>query len=197
MPRKRNRKPSPPEDTRLKPGQSGNPNGRPRKSRARRPDESPVQMLLSEPITTDNGDTISMEDGCRLRLLEQALAGDRKALRTVTGRVLKRERARRKLARQRAPEPRCEFRFVQADQRAADDAMLVLRIAEEVNPHAEFNPDFPLAEDEPRHLRLNPKVVQKALSRRRGGERLSDIDLNLIKKLTTRADEVRWPKGRK
>ena len=44
-------------------------------------------------------------------------------------------------------------------------------------------------------LLLEPWAVQAALSRRRGGERLTDKEVAEIKRCTRDAGSLRWPRG--
>jgi len=69
----------PPEHGRFKPGQSGNPNGRPKKSRNAK---TIIRRVLDSTVTVREGDhtpTVSKLEGIILRQVEGALKGDPKA----------------------------------------------------------------------------------------------------------------------
>jgi GTP-dependent phosphoenolpyruvate carboxykinase len=51
------------------------------------------------------------------------------------------------------------------------------------------------SDDEYERLLLEPWAVQAALSRRRGGSRLTDKDVIDIKRCTRDAGALRWPRG--
>ena len=66
----------PPEHGRFKPGQSGNPNGRPKKSRNAK---TIIRRVLDSTVTVREGDrtrTVSKLEGIILRQVEGALKGD-------------------------------------------------------------------------------------------------------------------------
>jgi hypothetical protein len=70
----------PPKHTRFKPGQSGNPNGRPKGHRNFKTD---VVDMLKTPVTVrENGRArqVSTQEATLLRLRERALGGDQRAL---------------------------------------------------------------------------------------------------------------------
>lgn len=67
-------------DTRFKPGQSGNPNGRPRGSGA-------VGKLREDLMKAWEGQAEDGSDGIRAKLIEQAKAGEAWAIRIVAERV--------------------------------------------------------------------------------------------------------------
>ena len=70
----------PPKTTRFKPGQSGNPKGRPAKARNFKSDviktlETPIRL-----VKDGKPQTVSTQEGVLLRLREKALKGDARAL---------------------------------------------------------------------------------------------------------------------
>ena len=74
------------------------------------------------------------------------------------------------------------------DPENADAALLILGIASR-NPERQA-PDF-----EGEQLLLEPWAVQAALSRRRGGKRLSEKEQAEIRRCSRDADSLRWPRG--
>ena len=82
----------PPESTRFKPGQSGNPNGRPTSSRASR--ASAFEVIVEKTLTVDDGGgtrEITVEEALQQRTYRDALAGKRMAQREVMKWIMKRE----------------------------------------------------------------------------------------------------------
>lgn len=80
--------------TRFKPGQSGNPNGRPRK--LRRPDISAFEIVLDKRMTATIGGIergLTVEEVLQQQTLRDALAGKRMAIRKVLKMIEKRETA--------------------------------------------------------------------------------------------------------
>jgi hypothetical protein len=70
----------------------------------------------------------------------------------------------------------------------ADAALLILGIADH-NPHRQ-GPGF-----DGEQLRLEPWAVQLALTRRRGGTRLTEKQQAEIRRCTRDPHKVRWPRG--
>lgn len=167
------------EDTRFKPGQSGNPAGRPK---ARRPNISAFEIVLDKRMTaTIGGKTreLTVEEALQQQTLKDALAGKRMAIRKVLKMIEKREAA---LAKKRGS-PRSPVK-VERHHYAhnANQAMRILGIAE---PDPEF---------ESRRWKLHRSAVQAALSRP-GSRKLEGKDISNVKLFTFDAAAIRWPKG--
>ena len=74
------------------------------------------------------------------------------------------------------------------DSDNADTALLLLGIAA-------HNPDRAERGKDRAQLLLEPWAVQPALRRRRGGHRLTDKQLEEIRRCTREPDSLRWPRG--
>jgi hypothetical protein len=153
-------------------GQSGNPNGRPRK---RRPNVSAFDIVFDKRLTiTENGveRELTVDEALQLQTYQAALKGSKLAVRQV----LKMIESREKALKTNAPraEPKRSPAVVSYDSDSANEAMLLLDILC-------HNPDDVLR-DGPRPLLVQPWAVQAALSR--PGRRKSDLagerDLNLF-----------------
>lgn len=107
-------------------GQSGNPNGRPRK---RRPNVSAFDIVVDKRLTvTQNGEEreLTVDEALQLQTYQAALGGSRLAVRAVLKMIEKREQALKRLAPvvEREP-PRVTVSY---DSDSANDAMLLLGI---------------------------------------------------------------------
>lgn len=166
--------------TRFKPGQSGNPKGRPRKPR--RPDVSAFEIVLDKRMTATIGGKereLTVEEVLQQQTLKDALAGKRMAIRKVLKMIEKREAALAK----KTPQQRYPMTFELhhcADN--ANEAMRVLRIAE---PEAAF----------PSRWKVNSWATQAALSRP-GTRKFAEKDVKDIKFFTFDPEVLRWPRGR-
>jgi hypothetical protein len=165
--------------TRFKPGQSGNPNGRPRKPR--RPDVSAFEIVLDKRMTATIGGKereLTIEEVLQQQTLKDALAGKRMAIRKVLKMIEKREAALAK----RSPAQRHPVKFELhhcADN--ANEAMRILGIAE---PDAEF----------PSRWKVHSWATQAALSRP-GNRKFDEKDVKDIKFFTFISEKLRWPRG--
>ena len=74
------------------------------------------------------------------------------------------------------------------DPTNADEALLILGIAAR-------NPDRQQFESKREWLLLEPWAVQAALSRRRGGSKLTEEEIEDIRRCTRDAATLRWPRG--
>lgn len=167
-------------DTRFKPGQSGNPKGRPRKPR--RPNLSAFEIILDKTLlTTRDGKSreASVEEALQQQTLKDALAGKRMAIRKVLKMIEKREVA---LAKKNRPRETPVKMVTHHDADNANEAMRILGIAE-------ADPSYP------NRWRLNAWAAQAALSRP-GRKKLRKRDVESIKLFTSDADTLRWPPGR-
>jgi len=171
-------------DTQFKPGQSGNPRGRPRK---RRPNVSAFDIILDKSLTvSQNGieRELTIDEALELQTYQAALKGSRMAIRQVLRMIEKREIALAK----RNPHPSFAVKMVhEYTSDNANRAMVILGIAS----HDEGPDDRPV---ERRTLRLEAWATQAALSRpgRRKFERRA-ANINLF---TRDADTLRWPRHR-
>jgi len=167
-------------------GRSGNPNGRPKTSRA--PNGSAFEVLMEKTLTVaDRGGTrkITLEEALQRRTYQDALAGRRMAMREVVKWIIKREAWLAK----HTPTAKQPFTVLKEHNPSnADAALVLLGIAA---PHpARAKIGGARAE-----LLLEPWAAQAALRRRRGGQRLTDQECEEIRRCTRNADSLRWPRG--
>lgn len=177
----------PPAATRFRKGQSGNPKGRPRKAKA--VSSSAFDVIVDRTLTvTRDGvvSEVSVEEALLHRTYQDAIAGKRLARREVLKMIAKREKARADRDGKRSP--KIERLYETVDPRNANTALLLLGIAcRDVS--------WPQGLDDPtERLLLEPWAVQAAISRRRGGSRLSERDVETIKRCTRDAETLRWPR---
>jgi hypothetical protein len=167
-------------------GRSGNLKGRPRKSRD--PTPSAFEVLVEKTLTvTDRGGTreITVEEALQRRTYQDALAGKRMAIREVKKWIIKREAW---LAKREAKPPEPKAIRISPDADNADAALVLLGIATPNPTRKDFGADQA-------QLLLEPWAVQAALSRRRGGERLTEHELDEVRRCTRDAGTLRWPRG--
>jgi hypothetical protein len=166
-------------------GQSGNPNGRPRK---RRPDVSAFDILIDKRLTvTQDGveRELTIDEALQLQTYQAALKGSKMAVRAVLKMIEKREVALVKLAPVPSTGPRLE---VEGDSDNADEAMLLLGIAAYDAPPERMGPGG-------RRLKLATWAAQAAISRP-GRRSLSDRDHGDMKLFVFDAGKLRWPRGK-
>jgi hypothetical protein len=168
-------------------GQSGNPKGRPRKQIAP-PDRtrSAFEIVLEKRMTVTQGGVdqeLSVEEALQLRTYQNALAGNRLAQREVLKMIAKREKAIADSGHR--TEPSVTLKMEPTEPRDADAAMCLLGIAAPDKSREEHNPDA---------LLLEPWAVQAALSRRRGGTALTELDVPEIERCTRAPETLRWPR---
>ena len=134
----------------------------------------------------DQGGTreITVEEALQQRTYRDALAGKGMAQREVVRWIMKREAW---LAEHVPKAPRLVINYLY-DSDNADSALLLLGIAA-------HNPDRAGRRKDRAHLLLEPWAVQAALRRRRGGHRLTDKQLEEIRRCTREPDSLRWPRG--
>lgn len=167
-------------DTRFKPGQSGNPKGRPPKPR--RPNISAFEIVLDKRLSATVGGKereLTVEEVLQQQTLKDALAGKRMAIRKVLKMIEKREAA---LAKKSGPPPRKISMEMHHNSDNANEAMQILGIAEP-NP------------DQPYRWKVNAWATQAALSRP-GRKKFSAKEVADIKFFTNNPDTLRWPRGR-
>jgi hypothetical protein len=168
-------------------GHSGNLGGRP-KSRA--PRSSAFDIVVEKTIiVTYHGIAreISAEEALQQRTYQDAMAGKGMAIRTVLKWMEKRDAWLEKHA-QRATPPAAVTSRISPDPDNADTALLLLEVAA-VNPKRKESAKKRVP------LLLEPWAVQAALSRRRGGQRLTQNERDEIRRCTRDADVLRWPRG--
>jgi Family of unknown function (DUF5681) len=166
-------------------GRSGNPNGRPKRSRV--PKASAFEVLMDKTFTvTDRGGgtrEITMEEALQQRTFQDALAGKQMAVREVMKWIIKREAWLAK-HEPKAPTPL----LISYDPDNADAALVLLGIAAPDAARADLRA-------EQAQLLLEPWAVQAALGRRRGTRRLTEQELKKVRSSTRDADTLRWPQG--
>ena len=168
-------------------GRSGNLKGRP--TTARVPNGSAFEVLVEKTLTVANrgGTTreIPVEEALQQRTYQDALAGKRMAMREVVKWIIKREAWLTK----HEPKARQPILFItNPDPDNADAALVLLGIAAPNPAHANSG-----AERAP--LLLEPWAVQAALRRRRGGQRLTEKELEKVRRCTRNPETLRWPRG--
>lgn len=153
-------------------GQSGNPSGRPK---ARRPNISAFDIIFDKTLTaTQNGVAreLTVDEALQLQTYQDALKGNKMAVRAVLKMIEKRETAIAKLARAHPPSVAYQFEH---DADNANEAMFLLGIAEDYLPaglpHGHRRPMF------------KTWATQAALSRP-GRRALSERDIESIKRDT-------------
>jgi hypothetical protein len=149
----------PPAATRFRKGHSGNPKGRPRKSRTDA--VSAFDIVIDRTLTlTHDGKLreVTLEEALQHRTYREALSGNRSARREVLRMIAKREQWLAK----KQPQQRSIKRLIEpSDPTNAHAALLLLGIAER---DTRWNdPKEPYE-----RLLLQPWAAQAALSRRRG-----------------------------
>lgn len=168
-------------DTRFRPGQSGNPAGRPK---ARRPHVSAFDIVFDQTLTVKQSGIereLSIDEALELQTYQAALKGSRLAVRKVLKMIEKREIALTAMVK---PEPglmKLEMHYTSDN---AHEAMRLLGIAEP-------DPQLPSA-----RWKLHTWAAQAALSRP-GRKVLEDKVIKDVKFFTFDADRLRWPKGRR
>jgi hypothetical protein len=169
--------------TRFKPGQSGNPKGRPRKAKAPKT-ESAFDVLQDRRITAriDGHDReLTVREALLHKTYQDALGGSPMAIRAILKMIIDQDA---KLAPQRRllPEICCEF----PDPAGVDQALVILGIATQMAG--------PAKSDTARSLQLTSWAVNSSLQRKHAA-RLSDKDVLELKGHTEDPDAVHWPRG--
>ena len=179
----------PPKGKRFRKGMSGNPSGRPKNER--QPDSaSAFEVVLDKtlPIVQDgNTREVAVEEALQHKTYQDAISGNRSAQRKVLTMIDKRNKyltTRNK----KAWKPQIETKMESSDPTNADEALLILGIATRDPDRQGFGADRD-------QLKLEPWAVQTALSRRRGGSKLTERQIEEIKRSTRAAASLRWPRG--
>ncbi|MEL1251183.1 DUF5681 domain-containing protein [Aurantiacibacter gilvus] len=165
--------------TRFKPGQSGNPRGRPK---ARRPHNSAFDIIFDKTLTVTQGGRereLTIDEALELQTYQAALKGSRMAIRKVLKMIEKRELA----LRTRAPTQAHEVKFAHHhNSDNANEAMRILGIADKDPSH-------------PMRWKVHAWATQAALSRP-GRRRFTEPEVREIKFFTFDSEALRWPPGR-
>jgi hypothetical protein len=168
-------------------GRSGNLKGRPTSSRPSH--ASALDVVVEKTLTVAHqGGTreITMEEALQQRTYRDAVAGKRMAQREVLKWIMKHEVW---LAKHAPQAPRSTItRHISPDPDNADAALLLLGIATPNPARADIGADRA-------QLLLEPWAAQAALGRRRGGQRLTDSELDAIRRCTRNPNSLRWPRG--
>ena len=166
-------------------GQSGNPGGRPK---ARRPHVSAFDIIFDKTLTaTQNGveRELTVDEALQHQTYQDALKGNKMAVRAVLKMIEKREVALRKSA----PKPlsgQAKVRIAH-DTHSADEALMLLQIICR-------NPDA--GHDEgPRPFFVETWAAQAAISRP-GHANLNDRTRGHLNLFVNGYAKLRWPRGR-
>jgi Family of unknown function (DUF5681) len=170
-------------------GRSGNPKGRPKKSREAK--GSAFQVLLDKTLTVpDRGGTreILFEKALQLRTFQNALDGKAMAIREVLKWIRKREAW---LAKHQ-PEAHKPIPLLHSpDPDNADAALVLLGIAAPNPIYEDLDPsEIPSRA----WLLLEPWAARAALRRRRGGQRLTERQVSELRRCTRDWDSLGWPR---
>ena len=169
---------------RFRKGQSGNPNGRPRKVKDKQ--ASAFDIVFDKKLTVvQNGVAreLTVEEALQHRTYQDAIGGSRLAQREVLKMIAKREKARAATAD--VPQLHVTSREEPVDPKNADLALQVLGIATRDQQRSQWK-------NKREWLLLELWAVQAALARRRGGERLDEREVSEIKRCTRDAEKLRW-----
>lgn len=165
-------------------GQSGNPNGRPRK---RRPNVSAFDIIFDKKLTVTHGGVereLTVDEVLELQTYQAALKGSKLAVRQVLKMVERRERA---LERRAPPEPPKAIKIAQeGDPRNVDAAMLILGITVP-------DPDWDGPCQYGVRMKLATWAAQAGISRP-GRQALTSRQAEDIKRNTLEADKLKWPR---
>ena len=162
-------------------GQSGNPNGRPRK---RRPNVSAFDILFEKKLSVTQGGVereLSVDEVLEWQTYQAALEGSRLAIRQVLRMIEKRENALAEVDPEPAPKSKITIEY---DADNANEAMLLLRIVEYGAPENGGGPAT-------RQLKLATWAAQAGISRP-GRRRLTDEDIKRVKDLTIDPQKLKW-----
>ena len=168
-------------------GHCGNPKGRPKGSRAKKASVFDVLLEKTLTVTGPGGPReITAKEALQQRIFQDGLAGKGMAIRKVTKWIIKRDAWLAKRAAKASGQP--IKRLFSPDPDNADAALVLLGIAAPNPARADIGADRA-------QLLLEPWAVQAALSRRRGGSRLTDREPDEIRRCTRDSNCLRWPRG--
>lgn len=179
--------PSP--NSRFKKGQSGNPKGRPTKKFAAG-SGSQFDIIVDRTLTIrkeGNLEEVSIEEALQHRTYLKAIEGHNPSRRAILKMIQKREAF---LQKQTQP---VKWRVVNfhteySEPENANEAMLILGKVTIDEAKLEMNGHNP-------PVILEPWAVQAALSRRRGGAKLTEREIKDISRCTRDANTINWPRG--
>jgi Family of unknown function (DUF5681) len=167
-------------------GRSGNLKGRPKTSRDQM--VSAFEVLVEKTLTVpDRGGTreITLEEALEQRTYQDALAGKRMAMREVKKWIIKREAWLAKHEPKALPPTPI---LMSPDPDNANAALVLLGIAAPNPARKDFDANRV-------QLLLEPWAVQAALRRRRGGQRVTENELDSVRRCTRDSGTLRWPRG--
>ena len=164
---------NPPVSGRFKPGQSGNPKGRP-KSKVEHRSVSAINVIMDKTVTVNrNGKLkeIKVEEALQQRTFQDALDGDKYLA-----------------AENRKKSPKAVALKYTGDPSNADDALLLLKVTALDPRRQDFKSDRP-------QMLLEPWAVQMAMGKRRGVKKLTEKQTLEIQRCTRDSDSLKWPRG--
>ena len=166
-----------------------NPKGRPRKDqKASLMPSFDVILNRSIPIHNDGIERQApAEEALLHKTLLKAFDGDKAAIREICKLIVKREEFYAKW-QESQDEGSTQQIVDKYAPKNADKAMMLLDIARP-------DPKYQNSRYSGDHLLLEPWAVQMALSRRRGGRRLTEQQVTTIKKETRDPDALHWPRS--
>lgn len=167
-------------DTRFKPGQSGNPAGRPKQQH---PPASSFDVILDKRLTVvQNGKAreLTVEEALQQQVYKDALAGKSRAIGKILKMIHTRDAALAKPRKKVFPVKNITLHYSAEN---ANDALRILGIAD---------PDERVGGC---RWNIHTWATQAALSRP-GRKRFSRKDVKDITFFTFNADTLRWPRGR-
>lgn len=163
---------------------AANPGGRPKK---RRPHVSAFDIILDKNLTvTHNGleRHLTIEEALQMQTYQSAVKGKRMAIRQVLKMIEKREAA----LHVNPPEPFPIKLQLEHDSANANEAMLILGIAQYGAPRDGGGPATA-------PFQLCTWAAQAAITRP-GRRKLTDKEVDEIQRCTFESDKLRWPRSR-